>query len=157
MLAQKKAYSNSAAVVINSSVCLRRDSSTKIHNPHIRSKVDYISETPFQRTLYLDADTRVCEDLTHMFELLDSPNAGSEAVKQYLTDTGKCDIETEKLFGEKGSTDHIKITIAGSDGRSKGGQSPTSIRTKGGLLKVSFLSNSLFACSCWIFARSKRA
>jgi hypothetical protein len=60
-----------------------------------------------------------------LFELLDSPNAGSEAVKQYLTDTGKCDIETEKLFGEKGSTDHIKITIAGSDGRSKGGQSPT--------------------------------
>jgi hypothetical protein len=60
-----------------------------------------------------------------LFEMLDSPNAGSEAIKQYLIDTGKCDIETEKLFGEKGSTEHIKITIAGRDGRSKGGQSPT--------------------------------
>jgi hypothetical protein len=60
-----------------------------------------------------------------LFEMLDSPNAGSEAIKQYLIATGKCDIETEKLFGEKGSTEHIKITIAGRDGRSKGGQSPT--------------------------------
>ncbi len=60
-----------------------------------------------------------------LFELLDSPNADSEAIKQYLTDTGKCDIETEKLFGENGSTEHIKVTIAGRDGRSKGGQSPT--------------------------------
>ena len=47
------------------------DSSTKISDPHIRSKVDYIYDTPFQKTLYLDADTRVCEDITHMFDLLD--------------------------------------------------------------------------------------
>ncbi len=60
-----------------------------------------------------------------LFELLDSPNAGSETIKQYLRDTGKCDIETEKLFGENGSTEHIKITIAGRDGRSKDGHSPT--------------------------------
>ena len=44
---------------------------TKIQDPHVRSKVDYISETPYHRTLFLDADTRVCEDITHMFELLD--------------------------------------------------------------------------------------
>ncbi len=60
-----------------------------------------------------------------LFELLDCPNAGAGTVKQYLTDTGKCEIETEKLFGEKGSTEHIKITIAGRDGRLNGGQSPT--------------------------------
>ena len=47
------------------------DSSTKILDPHLRSKVDYIFLTPFQKTLFLDADTRVCEDITPMFDLLD--------------------------------------------------------------------------------------
>jgi hypothetical protein len=47
------------------------DSATRISDPHSRSKVDYVSETPYQRTLFLDADTWVCEDITHMFELLD--------------------------------------------------------------------------------------
>jgi len=47
------------------------DGLTKITDPHRRSKVDYIFQTPYQRTLYLDADTRVCEDITHIFELLD--------------------------------------------------------------------------------------
>jgi len=46
------------------------DSSTKISDPHIRSKVDYIYDTPYQRTLFLDADTRICEDITPMFDLL---------------------------------------------------------------------------------------
>lgn len=60
-----------------------------------------------------------------LFEMLDSPAAGSDTIKQYLNDTGTCEIETEKLLGEEGSTDHVKITIAGNDGRSNGGQSPT--------------------------------
>jgi len=47
------------------------NSSTKILDPHFRSKVDYIYETPYQRTLFLDADTRIFEDITPMFELLD--------------------------------------------------------------------------------------
>ena len=47
------------------------NSSTKISDPHQRSKVDHIFKTPYQRTLYLDADTRVCEDITSVFELLD--------------------------------------------------------------------------------------
>lgn len=47
------------------------DSSTKISDPHSRSKVDYIFKSPFQRTLYLDSDTWICEDIIHMFELLD--------------------------------------------------------------------------------------
>ena len=47
------------------------DGSTKISEPHRRSKVDYIYKTPYQKTLYLDADTKVCEDIAHMFILLD--------------------------------------------------------------------------------------
>jgi hypothetical protein len=47
------------------------DSSTIISDPHARSKVDYLVDAPFQKTLFLDADTRVCEDITPMFDLLD--------------------------------------------------------------------------------------
>ena len=47
------------------------DSATKISTPHRRSKVDCIPETPYQRTLYLDADTRVCENIVPLFDLLD--------------------------------------------------------------------------------------
>ena len=38
---------------------------------HYRSKVDYSVETPFERTLYLDTDTRVLGDITPLFDLLE--------------------------------------------------------------------------------------
>ena len=60
-----------------------------------------------------------------LFELLDHPRAGGEAIRQYLDETGKCDVETTRLDGEQGSTDHIKITIRGSAGRMNGGEFPT--------------------------------
>ncbi|NET30800.1 MAG: hypothetical protein F6K19_02190 [Cyanothece sp. SIO1E1] len=41
-----------------------------IENPHYRSKVDYIAKTPFEGTLYLDSDTRLCGDISEMFEVL---------------------------------------------------------------------------------------
>lgn len=44
----------------------------KIIQPkHIRTKVDYLGESPFKNTLYLDSDTEVVEDLTESFQLLD--------------------------------------------------------------------------------------
>lgn len=42
-----------------------------IENPHVRSKVDYLTLTPFERTLYLDTDIRIVEDIREMFALLD--------------------------------------------------------------------------------------
>jgi hypothetical protein len=42
-----------------------------IDDPHRRSKVDYMSRTPFDRTLYLDTDTALQADIRGMFELLD--------------------------------------------------------------------------------------
>lgn len=42
-----------------------------VPNPHRRSKVDYMSHSPFERTLYLDADIRVFADLSEIFGLLD--------------------------------------------------------------------------------------
>lgn len=45
-------------------------SAGEIVNPHYRSKVDYIAQTPFERTLYLDSDTKVVADISEMFDLL---------------------------------------------------------------------------------------
>ena len=42
-----------------------------VASPHVRSKVDYLPETPFAETLYLDTDTRVLGDLGEMFRLLE--------------------------------------------------------------------------------------
>jgi lipopolysaccharide biosynthesis glycosyltransferase len=43
----------------------------KIPDPHRRSKVDYLPRTPFDRTLYLDTDTKLNTDIREMFSLLD--------------------------------------------------------------------------------------
>lgn len=44
----------------------------RIINPrHVRAKVDYLRETPFDYTLYLDSDTEVLEDITECFQLLE--------------------------------------------------------------------------------------
>lgn len=42
-----------------------------IADPHRRSKVDYMAKTRFDRSLYLDTDTRVVKDISNMFDLLD--------------------------------------------------------------------------------------
>lgn len=42
-----------------------------IEAPHRRSKVDYLPRTPFDRTLYLDTDTRLNADIRGMFQVLD--------------------------------------------------------------------------------------
>jgi hypothetical protein len=42
-----------------------------IEHPHRRSKVDLISRTPFERTLYLDSDTMLNADIRGMFDVLD--------------------------------------------------------------------------------------
>ena len=42
-----------------------------IPDPHPRSKVDYLPLSPFDRTLYLDTDTRLNADIREIFGLLD--------------------------------------------------------------------------------------
>ena len=65
------------------------------------------------------------KQIIDIFELLDRPDAGAEAIREYLADTGKCDVEINKLTGDKGSTDHVRIVIPGSTGRLGGGDSRT--------------------------------
>jgi hypothetical protein len=43
-----------------------------IENPHRRSKVDCLFKTPFERTLYLDSDTRIVDNIAEIFKLLDN-------------------------------------------------------------------------------------
>jgi lipopolysaccharide biosynthesis glycosyltransferase len=43
----------------------------QIKRPHYRSKVDYLSKTPFARTLYLDSDARICAPIDDIFDILD--------------------------------------------------------------------------------------
>lgn len=47
------------------------DSTGEIENSHVRSKVDYIHQSPFQYTLFLDADTKIVADISELFQLLD--------------------------------------------------------------------------------------
>jgi len=37
---------------------------------HVRVKVDYISHSPFEETIYLDSDTCIVEDISDMFDML---------------------------------------------------------------------------------------
>ena len=41
-------------------------------NLHVRSKVDYISLSPFEKTIYLDTDIIVVKGIDELFELLDN-------------------------------------------------------------------------------------
>lgn len=43
----------------------------KIPNGHLRSKVDYLAASRFERTLYLDSDIRVVDDIKSLFSVLD--------------------------------------------------------------------------------------
>lgn len=42
-----------------------------IKEPHVRSKLDYLNSTPFDETLFLDADTKVVCQIESLFTLLE--------------------------------------------------------------------------------------
>ena len=48
------------------------DTIEQIENPHRRSKVEYLKNSPFERTLYLDSDTEVVAPITQMYGVLDA-------------------------------------------------------------------------------------
>ena len=43
----------------------------KIQPQHIRAKVDFVSKTPFVKTVYLDSDTLIVRNISDMFDVLD--------------------------------------------------------------------------------------
>lgn len=61
------------------------------------------------------------------YELLDSPAASGESVRNALAAAGVRaeDIEVKPVQGPKGHTDFVKIWFRGSEGRKNGGKAPT--------------------------------
>lgn len=61
-----------------------------------------------------------------VFELMDSQFVTGESIKNYLEEiSSNGEISIETVTGEKGSTDFVKITIQGENGKSTGGTAPT--------------------------------
>jgi len=59
------------------------------------------------------------------YDLLDSPKASGEQVREALRQRGVVEIEVRKLKGGKGETDFVKIIFPGTSGKRSGGDAPT--------------------------------
>ncbi len=67
----------------------------------------------------------VMKQVIEIYELLDSAKISGKKVIGFLRDRGAEKIEVRKVEGEVGSTDFLKITIAGSYGKTIGEKAPT--------------------------------
>lgn len=57
--------------------------------------------------------------------LLDDPLASGKAIAAAFQSAGPCDAIWQRIEGEKGHTDFVKVTIRGRCGKSGGGDAPT--------------------------------
>ncbi len=64
-------------------------------------------------------------EIIDLYELLDTPSANGEQIKDFMLSSGASQVEVVKLEGKRGSTDEIKILVRGSDGKTSGGDAPT--------------------------------
>jgi hypothetical protein len=60
-----------------------------------------------------------------ILDILDSAYASGEQVKKLFVDYPGISVIVQKVTGEKGSTDFIKIIVPGTDGKLNGGSAPT--------------------------------
>ncbi|AZV57380.1 DUF1177 domain-containing protein [Clostridium sp. AWRP] len=60
-----------------------------------------------------------------IYELLDDPEIDGEKVVDFFKENGIKDINSTRIFGDKGYTDFVKIRISGINGKSQGGSAPT--------------------------------
>ena len=68
----------------------------------------------------------VFKQMLEIYDLLDDIAASGEQVCRYLKTIQKeAQIEVKPIYGDKGKTDLIKITIPGSRGKINGGDAPT--------------------------------
>lgn len=64
--------------------------------------------------------------LMDLYDILDDEAASGVRVASYLREISPlCDVKTHVLEGEKGSTDVVRITVPGKNGRIRGGNAPT--------------------------------
>jgi len=43
----------------------------KVYPEHERAKIDFLKETPYEKTIYLDSDTKVIRNISEIFEILE--------------------------------------------------------------------------------------
>ena len=67
----------------------------------------------------------VLKQVLEIYELMDKPQANGKEIIDLLKERGATEVSVETVAGERGDTDSIKILIAGSEGKSKGGSAPT--------------------------------
>jgi len=65
------------------------------------------------------------KQILDIYELIDTSTANGYEMKQYMETLGAKNVEVKTITGDKGSTDFIRIKIAGSRGKSKGMDAPT--------------------------------
>lgn len=65
------------------------------------------------------------KQIMEIYDIIDRADANGEDVKKYLEQLGGTKIEVRTLSSEKGSTDLVKLTVPGKNGKSKGGNAPT--------------------------------
>ncbi len=63
--------------------------------------------------------------MLEMFDLIDKPQANGQEIVDLLLERGATEGTSQTVTGPKGSTDCIKVLIAGSRGKSSGGAAPT--------------------------------
>ncbi|HBH3061050.1 TPA: DUF1177 domain-containing protein, partial [Clostridioides difficile] len=67
----------------------------------------------------------ILKQVIEVYDILDKANANGEEVKTYLQGYGEVDVTVKELSSSKGSTDLVKLTIPGKNGKLKGGDAPT--------------------------------
>lgn len=68
----------------------------------------------------------ILKHLMEIYDILDDSKASGERVKEYLLGIDpQANVETYPIQGSKGSTDMVRVRIAGKNGKSKGGNAPT--------------------------------
>lgn len=64
-------HDSESAGMVEHALDLGHFTSALIENPHRRSKIDYLPQSPFERTLYLDSDTELAAPIDDVFDILD--------------------------------------------------------------------------------------
>lgn len=65
------------------------------------------------------------KQVIEIMDLLDDSTINGEKVANYLKKKGVQEVKVNKIKGQKGNTDFIKIKIPGTKGKTKGGEAPT--------------------------------
>ena len=60
-----------------------------------------------------------------IYDLIDKPQASGEECAALIRSHGITEVTVERVSGDRGGTDCIKILIPGSNGKSCGGTAPT--------------------------------